>query len=84
MAKSLGANPSNADIQLLERVTAGDINQSREGLLATIADGEALANRQRAALRSRAPSQGQSQQQGGGQVSREEAIAELRRRGLIQ
>lgn len=53
MAKSLGANPSNADILLLERVTAGDIGQSREGLLSTIRDGEGLARRQRQALSDR-------------------------------
>lgn len=61
MAKSLGANPSNADIQLLERVTAGDIGQSRDGLLATLRDGEQLAARQRQALSSRRqPSQSRS------------------------
>jgi hypothetical protein len=49
MAKSLGANPSNADIQLLERVTAGDLNQSIDGLLATIGQGEEMATRQRSA-----------------------------------
>lgn len=62
MAKSLGANPSNADIALLERVTAGDISQTREGLLATLQDGASLAQRQRAALqaRSAAPAGGNS------------------------
>jgi hypothetical protein len=49
MAKSLGANPSNADIALLERVTAGDLNQSVGGLMATINQGEEMATRQRAA-----------------------------------
>lgn len=49
MAKSLGANPSNADIQLLERVTAGDLNQSIDGLMATINQGEEMAARQRSA-----------------------------------
>jgi len=49
MAKSLGANPSNADIQLLERVTAGDLNQSVGGLMATINQGEEMATRQRSA-----------------------------------
>jgi len=46
MAKTLGANPSNADIQLLERVTAGDVNQSADGLMATIRQGRELAARQ--------------------------------------
>jgi hypothetical protein len=55
MAKSLGTNPSNADILLLERVTAGDINQTREGLLSTLQDGASLAERQRAALMARIP-----------------------------
>lgn len=70
MAKSLGTNPSNADITLLERVTAGDISQTREGLLGTLQDGVSLAQRQRAALSARlvspapaapaaAPAQGQ-------------------------
>ncbi len=66
MAKSLGPNPSNADIQLLERVTAGDIGQSREGLLATLRDGEQLAARQRQALSSRRPS---GQPRSGGPVA---------------
>lgn len=51
MAKSLGANPSNADIQLLETVTAGNINVSSDGLRATIGQGRQLAERQRAAAR---------------------------------
>lgn len=59
MAKSLGANPSNADITLLERVTAGDIGQSQEGLLATITQGRSLAERQRAAYATRAQPQAQ-------------------------
>lgn len=50
MAKTLGANPSNADILLLERVTAGDVNQSTEGLLATIRQGRELSTRQQADL----------------------------------
>lgn len=51
MARSLGANPSNADIQLLETVTAGNINASEGGLMATIVQGRALAERQREAAR---------------------------------
>lgn len=69
MAKSLGANPSNADILLLERVTAGDISQSREGLLATLQDGEALAQRQRQALASRRPARQEADGAQGGVVS---------------
>ena len=57
MAKSLGANPSNADLVVLQSVTAGDLNQSTDGLRSTIRDGQALSQRQRGALRSRiAPS----------------------------
>lgn len=72
MAKSLGANPSNADIALLERVTAGDISQTREGLLATLQDGASLAQRQRAALsaRSAAPAGGNSPAPAAGQPVR--------------
>ena len=44
LAKSLGANPSNADILLLEKITAGDINQSSEALLATVSLAEQRAN----------------------------------------
>ena len=43
LAKSLGANPSNADILLLEKITAGDIGQSPEALLATIGQAEERA-----------------------------------------
>jgi hypothetical protein len=58
MAKSLGANPSNADLAVLQSVTAGDLGQSAGGLRATLQDGQALSQRQRAALRSRvAPAQ---------------------------
>lgn len=46
MAKSLGANPSNADLVILEQVTGGDINQSRDALLATLSQGEQMAARQ--------------------------------------
>jgi len=86
MAKSLGANPSNADILLLERVTAGDIGQSADGLLATINDGDAFAQRQMQALASRipqpetprqAPAQHQAPAQG---PTLEQLIAERERR----
>lgn len=56
MAKSLGANPSNADLVVLQAVTAGDLGQSAQGLRATLRDGQALSQRQRAALGSRIPS----------------------------
>lgn len=68
MAKSLGANPSNADIQLLERVTAGDIGQSTDGLLATIGQGRALAERQRAGFESRLGQYGTPAPQSGPRV----------------
>lgn len=44
IAKSLGANPSNADIILLEKITAGDVGQSPEALLSTIGQAEGRAN----------------------------------------
>jgi hypothetical protein len=60
MAKSLGANPSNADLVVLQTVTAGNLDQSAEGLRATLRDGQALSQRQRAALRSRVAPAGSS------------------------
>lgn len=50
MAKSLGANPSNADILLLEKITAGDIGQNQDSLLATIDQGLSFANSRVGAL----------------------------------
>ena len=50
MAKTLGPNPSNADIQLLERVTAGDISQNQEALLATLDQGLTFAQQRAADL----------------------------------
>jgi hypothetical protein len=58
MAKSLGANPSNADLVVLQAVTAGDLGQSADGLRATLRDGQALSQRQRGALRSRVAAPG--------------------------
>lgn len=60
MAKSLGANPSNADLAILEQVTGGNINQNRESLLATIGQGEQMTARQMQAAEQ------QLQQYGGG------------------
>lgn len=57
MAKSLGANPSNADILLLEKVTAGDIGQNQDSLLATIDQGLSFANSRVGALGSQIGSQ---------------------------
>ena len=74
MAKSLGANPSNADIALLERVTAGDISQTREGLLATLQDGASLAQRQRAALSARAGGQAGAPQRAPAPAARPRAV----------
>lgn len=65
MAKTLGANPSNADLILLERVTAGDINQSTDALLATLDQGLTFANGRTASLQSQLG----SQQQGSGRVA---------------
>jgi hypothetical protein len=67
MAKSLGANPSNADIALLERVTAGDLNQSVGGLMATINQGEEMATRQRAAAQQQLGASGGAADGGGPQ-----------------
>lgn len=63
MAKSLGANPSNADLAILEQVTGGNINQNRESLLATIGQGEQMTARQMQAAEQ------QLQQYGGGAQS---------------
>lgn len=69
MAKTLGANPSNADIQLLEQITAGNIGQNSESLLATIDQGLAFANRRTADLEAQMGGQGQQQQgSAGGQI----------------
>ena len=61
LAKSLGANPSDADLRLLEVVTGADLGQSPDGLRAVVAQGRGLAERQRAAAQSRV-----GQQQSGG------------------
>jgi len=62
LAKSLGANPSNADIILLERVTAGDIGQDASALLATIDQADARTNALIEDLSRQVPAQGQAQQ----------------------
>lgn len=68
MAKTLGANPSNADIKLLEQVTAGDIGQNAQSLLATIDQGLSFANQRNSALSAQlGQGQGQGQSQGGQQ-----------------
>lgn len=71
MAKTLGANPSNADIQLLEQITAGNIGQNSESLMATIDQGLAFANRRTADFEAQMGGQGQQAPQGGagGQVA---------------
>jgi len=79
MAKSLGANPSNADIALLERVTAGDLNQSVGGLMATINQGEEMASRQRAAAQQQLGSSG-----GGSQESQQVAYDASGRRYVVR
>lgn len=64
MAKSLGANPSDADLQLLNLVAGGDISQSVDGLLATTRQGRELAERQRQTYSRRAqPRQPSARQQ---------------------
>jgi hypothetical protein len=64
LAKSLGANPSNADIILLERVTAGDIGQDPGALLATIGQAEGRANALIEDLTRQVPTQGRGPQPG--------------------
>ena len=66
MAKTLGPNPSNADIKLLEQVTAGDIGQNAQSLLATIDQGLSFANQRNTALSAQL-GQGQGRSQGGQQ-----------------
>lgn len=88
MAKSLGANPSNADLTILEQVTGGNIGQNRDSLLATIAQGEQMSQRQLTAAEQQlrqfgGQSAGQSAPSAPAGISREAAIAEARRRGLI-
>lgn len=75
MAKSLGANPSNADILLLEKITAGDIGQNQDSLLATIDQGLSFANSRVGALGSQIGSQAT---QGGGAPIRVTSVAQAR------
>lgn len=86
MAKTLGANPSNADIQLLEQVTGGDIGQNQQSLMATIDQGLSFANSKAAALSAQlGQAGGQPQaapQAGGDRAARAREI--LRQRGRIQ
>lgn len=75
MAKSLGSNPSNADILLLEKITAGDIGQNQDSLLATIDQGLSFANSRVGALGSQIGSQ---PAQGGGAPIRVTSVAQAR------
>lgn len=75
MAKSLGANPSNADIVLLEKITAGDIGQNQDSLLATIDQGLSFANSRVGALGSQV---GAQPAQGGGAPIRVTSVAQAR------
>lgn len=80
MAKSLGTNPSNADIQLLDIVTAGDITKSQDGLMATLDQGYALADRQRSGFQGELLQYDQvSQQNGPVSVSTEDEYRRLPR-----
>jgi hypothetical protein len=58
MAKTLGANPSNADIQLLEQVTAGDIGQNAQSLLSTIDQGLRFATSRGQTMQAQMPQTG--------------------------
>jgi len=61
MAKTLGANPSNADILLLEKITGGDISQNQESLIRLVDQGLQMSQQQRADLqRQLATFEGQS------------------------
>lgn len=84
MAKTLGANPSNADIKLLEQVTGGDIGQNADSLLATIDQGLSFANNKAAALSAQLnQSNGQAQRQQGGGDRAAQAREILRQRGRL-
>lgn len=82
MAKTLGTNPSNADIKLLEQVTGGDIGQNAQSLLSTIDQGLMFANNKSAALNAQLNQAGGGQpQQGDDRAARAREI--LRQRGLL-
>lgn len=74
MAKTLGANPSNADIKLLEQVTGGDIGQNAQSLLSTIDQGLMFANNKASALSSQLGQAGGGQTQGGASSARPIAV----------
>lgn len=75
MAKTLGTNPSNADIKLLEQVTGGDIGQNAQSLLSTIDQGLMFANNKGAALNSQLNQAGGVQPQQGAAPSSARPIA---------
>lgn len=86
MAKTLGPNPSDADMRVLTEVTAGNIGQSADSLLTTINQGLSFAGSRQQSLQAQLDSfGGQPQaapQAGGDRAARAREI--LRQRGRIQ
>lgn len=82
MAKSLGANPSNADILLLEKITAGDIGQNEASLSATLTQAEERANGLIQDLTAQMGSSAAGPSANAA-PTREALLAEARKRGLI-
>jgi hypothetical protein len=70
MAKTLGANPSNADILLLEKITGGDISQSSESLMRLVDQGLQMSSQQQADLQRQLRAFDTQGDQGGGQPDR--------------
>ena len=67
MAKTLGANPSNADILLLEKITGGDISQNAESLMRLVDQGLQMSQQQQADLQRQLQAFDSQGGQGGGQ-----------------
>lgn len=67
MAKTLGANPSNADILLLEKITGGDISQNSESLMRLVDQGLQMSQQQQADLQRQLQAFDSQGGQGGGQ-----------------
>lgn len=74
MAKTLGPNPSDADMRILEQVTAGNIGQNQDSLLSTLDQGFRFAESRQQSLGAllnsqRAPQRPSPQSQGPRRVS---------------
>jgi len=77
LAKSLGSNPSNADVALLAQITAGNITQSGAALIATVTQARSRATQHVLDLQDQLGDEG-----GSGAPSQADIEAEIRRRGL--